>query len=161
LLYVAGGALIFLTPALGPLDERFVPAVVEVGAAGWALTVLGMLFAVCARVTLGRNWNARVVIRQGHELIAVGPYALVRHPIYTGLLVALAGSALYDGCWRALVGLACFALGFWLKARNEEKLMEDEFGDQYRAYRARVPMLIPAPRLPRSAKGPASAEPFQ
>ncbi len=146
-LYVVGAALIFLTPSLGPLDDRFVPALVEVGAAGWVITALGMLFAVWARVTLGRNWSASVVLKHGQELISTGPYALVRHPIYTGLLVALTGTALYNGRWRALLGLACFAISFWLKARSEEDLLEGEFGDQYRSYRARTPMLIPSLRL--------------
>jgi len=146
-LYLAGGALIFLSPSLGPLDERFVPAVIEVGAAGWVLTVLGMLFSIWARVTLGRNWSGTVVLKEGQELIATGPYALARHPIYTGLLIALAGTALYDGRLRALIGLALFAIGFTLKARAEEDLLESEFGDEYRTYRARTPMLIPSVRL--------------
>jgi protein-S-isoprenylcysteine O-methyltransferase Ste14 len=150
-LYLAGGALIFLSPSLGPLDDRFVPAVVEVGAAGWVLTALGMLFSIWARVSLGRNWSGRVVLKHGQELISTGPYALVRHPIYTGLLVALTGTALYDGRWRALLGLAFFAIGFWLKARSEENLLEAEFGEGYRSYRTRTPMLIPSLRLPASA----------
>ena len=157
-LYIAGGALIFLSPSLGPLDDRFVPAVVEVGAAGWVLTALGMLFSIWARVSLGRNWSGRVVLKQGQELVSTGPYALVRHPIYTGLLVALAGSALYDGRWRALLGLAFFAIGFWLKARSEEDLLEGEFGEEYRSYRARTPMLIPSLHLAASA-APRSPSP--
>jgi protein-S-isoprenylcysteine O-methyltransferase Ste14 len=156
-LYIAGGALIFLSPPLGPLDDRFVPAVVEVGAAGWLLTALGMLFSIWARLSLGRNWSGRVVLKEGQELISSGPYALVRHPIYTGLLVALAGGALYDGRWRAMLGLAFFAIGFWLKARSEEALLEGEFGEEYRSYRARTPMLIPSPS-PRLAASAAPAE---
>src|SRR5436190_18136537 len=92
-LYLAGGALIFLSPSLGPLDDRDVPAVVEVGAAGWVLTALGMVFSIWARVSLGRNWSGRVVLKHGQELVSAGPYTLVRHPIYTGLLVALTGTA--------------------------------------------------------------------
>jgi protein-S-isoprenylcysteine O-methyltransferase Ste14 len=157
-LYLAGGALIFLSLSLGPLDDRFVPAVVEVGAAGWVLTALGMLFSIWARVSLGRNWSGRVVLKHGQELVATGPYALVRHPIYTGLLVALTGTALYDGRWRALLGLAFFAIGFWLKARSEENLLEREFGEEYRSYRARTPMLIPSLRLATSA-APRSESP--
>ena len=137
LLYIAGGALIFLSASLG--GDRFVPAVVEVGAAGWVLTALGMLFSIWARVTLGRNWSGRVVLKQGQELISTGPYTFVRHPIYTGLLVALTGTALYDGRWPALLGLVCFAIGFWLKARSEEDLLEGELGEEYRWYRARDP----------------------
>jgi protein-S-isoprenylcysteine O-methyltransferase Ste14 len=150
-LYIAGGALIFLSPSLGPLDDHFVPAVVEVGAAGWVLTALGMLFSMWARVSLGRNWSGRVALKHGQELVSTGPYAFVRHPIYTGLLMALTGTALYDGRWRALLGLAFFAIGFWLKARSEENLLEREFGEEYRTYRAQTPMLIPSPRLATSA----------
>ena len=142
-LHFAGAVLIFLSPSLGPLDDRLVPAVVEVAVAGWVLTVLGMLFAIWARVSLGRNWSGHVVLKHGQELISTGAYAIVRHPIYTGLLVALAGTALYDGQWRGLAGVACFSLAFWLKARSEEELLEREFGDEYRAYRTRTPMLIP------------------
>jgi protein-S-isoprenylcysteine O-methyltransferase Ste14 len=146
-LYLVGGALIFLSPSLGPLNDRFVPALVEVGAAGWVLTALGMVFSIWARVSLGRNWSGRVVLKHGQELVSTGPYALVRHPIYTGLLVALTGTALYDGRWRALLGLTFFAIGFWLKARSEENLLEGEFGEEYRSYRARIPMLIPTLRM--------------
>jgi hypothetical protein len=135
----------------GPLDDRFVPAVPEVGALGWLLTALGMLFAIWARVILGVNWSSTVVIKQGHELVSTGPYALVRHPIYTGLILALTGTAVYDGRWRALLGLAFFAVGFWLKARSEENLLEREFGEEYRSYRARTPMLIPTLRSAASA----------
>jgi protein-S-isoprenylcysteine O-methyltransferase Ste14 len=150
-LHFAGAVLIFLSPALGPLDDRFVPALVEVAIAGWVLTVLGMSFAIWARVSLGRNWSGHVVLKHGQELISTGAYAMVRHPIYTGLLVALAGTALYGGEWRGLLGLACFSLAFWLKSRSEEELLEREFGDGYRAYRARTPMLIP--RLRNEALG--------
>jgi protein-S-isoprenylcysteine O-methyltransferase Ste14 len=157
-LYVVGGALIFLSPPLGPLDDRFVPAVVEVEAGGWVLTALGMLFSIWARVSLGRNWSGRVVLKHGQELVSTGPYALVRHPIYTGLLVALTGTAVYDGRWRALLGLAFFAIGFWLKARTEENLLEREFGEEYRSYRGRTRMLIPSLRLGTSA-APRSESP--
>jgi protein-S-isoprenylcysteine O-methyltransferase Ste14 len=150
-LYLVGGALIFLSPSRGALDDRFVPALVEMGAAGWVQTALGMLFSIWARVSLGRNWSGRVALKHGQELVSTGPYALVRHPIYTGLLVALAGTAVYDGRCRALLGLAFFAIGFWLKARSEENLLEGEFGEEYRSYRARTPMLIPSLRLATSA----------
>jgi protein-S-isoprenylcysteine O-methyltransferase Ste14 len=157
-LYLAGGVLIFLSPSLGPVDNRFVPAVVEVGASGWVLTALGMVFSIWARVSLGRNWSGRVVLKHGQELVPTGPYTLVRHPIYTGLLVALAGTALYDGRCGALLGLAFFAIGFWLKARSEENLLEREFGEGYRSYRARTPMLIPKLR-PAASAAPQSESP--
>ena len=99
-----------------------------------------------------------MVLKHGQELISTGPYALVRHPIYTGLLIALAGTSLYDGRWRALLGLAFFALGFWLKAHSEEALLEREFADEYRSYRARTPMLIPTLR-PAASAAPRSESP--
>jgi protein-S-isoprenylcysteine O-methyltransferase Ste14 len=157
-LHVAGAVLIFVSPSLGLLDDRFVPAVIEVGAAGWVLTALGMLFSIWARVSLGRNWSGRVVLKHGQELVSTGPYALVRHPIYTGLLVALAGTALYNGRWQALLGLAFFAISFWLKARSEENLLEREFGEEYRSYRDRTPMLIPTLR-PAASAAPHSESP--
>jgi protein-S-isoprenylcysteine O-methyltransferase Ste14 len=116
-----------------------------------------MTFSIWARISLGRNWSGRVVVKEGHRLVSTGPYAFVRHPIYTGLLVALAGSALYDGSWRALLGLTCFAIGFWLKARSEEELLERELGDDYRAYQARTPMLVPSLRPPDSAASGAQS----
>jgi protein-S-isoprenylcysteine O-methyltransferase Ste14 len=92
-----------------------------------------------------------VVVKQGQELVSTGPYGLVRHPIYTGLLMALTGIALYDCRWRGLLGLALFAIGFWLKARSEENLLTREFGEEYRSYRVRTPMLIPRLHLATSA----------
>ena len=70
------------------------------------------------------TWSGAITRKEGHHVVDSGPYAIVRHPIYTGLLVALAGTSLYDGRWRALLGLAFFAIGFWLKARSEEDLLE-------------------------------------
>jgi protein-S-isoprenylcysteine O-methyltransferase Ste14 len=72
--------------------------------------------------------------------------------------MALAGSALYDGRWRALLGLALFAIGFTLKARSEEGLLEREFGDAYRSYRGRTPMLIPTLRLATALRSGANQE---
>ena len=99
-----------------------------------------------------------MVLKHGQELISTGPYALVRHPIYTGLLVALAGTALYNGRWQGLLGLALFTISFWLKARSEENLLEREFGEEYRSYRARTPMLVPTLR-PAASAAPHSESP--
>src|SRR5262252_1164719 len=69
------------------------------------ITAAGMLFTVWARIHIGRNWSGVVTIKEGHELIDTGPYALVRHPIYTGLLVAIFGSALARGEWRGVLAV--------------------------------------------------------
>ena len=105
-----------------------------------ALVALGLSFSVAARVWLGRNWSSMVTVKHDHELIRSGPYALVRHPIYTGLL---AGSALMLGNWRALIGFALIAGALVRKLRIEERFMAQQFGEEYARYREQVAMLVP------------------
>jgi protein-S-isoprenylcysteine O-methyltransferase Ste14 len=120
-------------------------------AAGLVLVMLGLAFTVWARLHLGRNWSGTVTLKEGHELIRSGPYAYVRHPIYTGLLVALLGSAVACGELRAMIGLSVVAGAFIRKLRIEERLMREIFPGQYQRYCAEVPALIPFTKLPRSA----------
>lgn len=108
-----------------------------------ALVATGLGFSAAARAWLGRNWSAEVTVKQGHRLVRNGPYALVRHPIYAGVLLALVGSALAVDKWRALIGLTLVALGFFRKIVIEERYMSAEFGEAYTRYRAEVPALIP------------------
>ena len=108
-----------------------------------ALTAARLLFAVWARQYLGSNWSGTVSIKKDHQLITNGPYALVRHPIYTGVLLALVGSGMAIGEWRAVLGLALASLALWRKLRLEERLMHQQFGAAYQAYCWRVPALIP------------------
>jgi protein-S-isoprenylcysteine O-methyltransferase Ste14 len=102
-----------------------------------------MLFSVWARVHLGGNWSGIVTIKHGHELIADGPYAIVRHPIYTGLLVAFMGSAMARGDWRGVLVVLIVWWALWRKLRLEERWMVERFGQQYETYRRRVPALVP------------------
>lgn len=111
--------------------------------AGAALTVAGMLFSIWARAILGSNWSSRVTIKRNHELILRGPYAFVRHPIYTGMLAALLGTALVYGAARCFLGLLICAAGLWLKSQTEEQFMLQQFGEQYSRYRQRVRALVP------------------
>jgi protein-S-isoprenylcysteine O-methyltransferase Ste14 len=108
-----------------------------------ALVVVGLGFSALARMWLGRNWSAEVTVKQGHELVRSGPYALVRHPIYAGLLLALTGSALVVGKWRALIGLVLMVAALLRKLTIEERFMAEQFGEAYAHYRAEVPALIP------------------
>jgi len=108
-----------------------------------ALVVIGLGFSALARAWLGRNWSAEVTVKQGHELVRSGPYALVRHPIYAGLLLALTGTALMVGKWRALIGLALMIVALLRKLTIEERFMTEQFGEAYAHYRAEVPALIP------------------
>jgi protein-S-isoprenylcysteine O-methyltransferase Ste14 len=110
---------------------------------GAVLTAAGLLFTVWARVHLGTNWSGVVTVKENHELIQSGPYAIVRHPIYTGLLIAFVGSAIARGEWRGVLAVAIVLWAFWRKLHTEERYMREQFGDTYRAYSERVPALIP------------------
>jgi len=107
------------------------------------VTALGLLFTVWARVYLGRNWSGVVTIKQDHELIDTGPYSLVRHPIYTGLLVAFIGSALARGEWRGVLAVLIAWAALWRKLRVEERWLTEHFGERYVDYCRRVPALLP------------------
>lgn len=112
-------------------------------AIGTAMTVIGLLFSVWARLHLGERWTGRVALHDNHELIQTGPYGLVRHPIYTGTLFAYLGSALALGEWRCLVGLGLLVVALLFKLRREERMMSERFPDAYGAYRNKVAALIP------------------
>jgi protein-S-isoprenylcysteine O-methyltransferase Ste14 len=127
----------------GWLTTRLTPESAAVVLAGVVLTVAGLLFSVWARFVLGRNWSGTVTIKQNHELIQRGPYQIVRHPIYTGILMALLGTAFVYGITRCFVGIPIVAVGFWLKLQIEEQFMLQQFGAQYADYRQQVRALIP------------------
>lgn len=110
---------------------------------GAALTVSGLLFAVWAREHLGRNWSRSVTIKQDHELITTGPYAVLRHPIYTGILTGLLGLAIALSEARGFVVFVLFFLVFWAKFRMEEQWMRSQFGETYARYVHRTAALVP------------------
>jgi protein-S-isoprenylcysteine O-methyltransferase Ste14 len=137
-------AWLLWTPHLsGVLGERFLPDAPATFWIGFALTALGLLFTVWARVVLGRNWSGIVTVKQDHELITAGPYRFVRHPIYTGLLAAFAGSAIARGEWRGVLAVLIVFAGLWRKLKLEERWMIETFGDAYVRYREKVRALIP------------------
>jgi protein-S-isoprenylcysteine O-methyltransferase Ste14 len=108
------------------------------------LTLAGLLFAWWARLHLGRLWSSAITRKEDHRVIDTGPYALVRHPIYTGLIVAIFATAAAQATVTGCFGAALIALGLWLKAGIEERFLMTEPGtDAYGAYRRRVPMLVP------------------
>ena len=143
-LAAAGGILLFV-PRLSVswLGLGLLPDSTALAYLGVAMTAGGIGFAVWARFALGRNWSGNVTIKRDHELIRRGPYTLVRHPIYSGLLLALLGTAIYVNELRGLIAVAMVTVGFWLKARTEESFMLQQFGEQYRRYQRDVKALIP------------------
>lgn len=137
-------ALLIVTRSTRPL---FTPLWQVGDAFGWALVVLmvaGFLLACWARLALGKLWSAGVERKADHRLVEEGPYAIVRHPIYTGLLAAALALALVKATPLALLGLVLTAIGFTVKARLEERFLAQELGEAgYADYRRRVPMLVP------------------
>jgi protein-S-isoprenylcysteine O-methyltransferase Ste14 len=110
---------------------------------GAGITIAGILFAIWAREHLGRNWSRSVTIKQGHELISTGPYALARHPIYTGILTGFLGMAVAISQVRGFVVFALIFLVLWIKLRMEEKWMRAHFGEIYDAYAQKTAALVP------------------
>ncbi|MXO60049.1 isoprenylcysteine carboxylmethyltransferase family protein [Altererythrobacter salegens] len=116
---------------------------------GWAmvgLTAAGIAFAWWARIALGKLWSGGVERKAEHRVVETGPYAYVRHPIYTGMIAGATALAALQAKPFAVLGAALFALGFMFKARLEERFLETELGG-YEDYRRRVPMLIPFARF--------------
>jgi protein-S-isoprenylcysteine O-methyltransferase Ste14 len=110
---------------------------------GAGIVAGGLAFAVWARAVLGRNWSGTVTLKQDHELIRSGPYRWVRHPIYTGLLAGVLGTAIVLGQWRGLFALLFVLASLWRKLRHEERWLGEIFGAEYARYRSEVAALIP------------------
>jgi protein-S-isoprenylcysteine O-methyltransferase Ste14 len=126
------------------LAAHFLPASVLLFWLGTAITLAGLIFAVVARRYLGGNWSGTVTLKQGHTLTRTGPYRFVRHPIYTGILLAIFGSGVIAlGEWRGVLALALVTAAFLRKIRIEERFMQEQFGDAYTRYRQEVAALIP------------------
>ena len=122
---------------------RLVPAGPAFTAAGLLVTIAGLVFAIWARVHLGKNWSTRPAIRTGHTLTRTGPYRYVRHPIYSGILLALLGTAIGIGYLVVFFCVLILLVGFITKFRMEERFLEEEFGEEYARYRQEVRALIP------------------
>ncbi len=114
---------------------------------GWilcGLTALAFVFCWWARITMGRLWSGYISRTENHRIVDTGPFAIVRHPIYSGVIAAAYFLAVELGTAEALAGATLFLIAFWLKARVEESFLRTELGaEAYDAYRRRVPMLMP------------------
>jgi protein-S-isoprenylcysteine O-methyltransferase Ste14 len=110
---------------------------------GAVITIVGLLFAVWARHHLASNWSSAVTIKQGHELITTGPYALVRHPIYTGILTGFLGTAIALSQVRGVIGFVLIFVVLWTKLRTEEEWMRSQFGETYVTYADKTAALVP------------------
>jgi protein-S-isoprenylcysteine O-methyltransferase Ste14 len=139
-----GFALLILPTFRIRLGPRFWDLPSGLGWAFAALAILGFGFVWWARLHLGRDWSWRITRKADHQLVATGPYSRVRHPIYTGLLMAAAATAALQAKWPAMLGLALFVAGLWLKARLEERFLSEALGPStYQSYVNRTGMLLP------------------
>lgn len=107
------------------------------------VTILGLLFAVWARLALGANWSGTITIKTNHQLIRRGPYRWIRHPIYTGMLAALLAVAITQGLLSGMVGFAFVFLALFRKARREELFLSQEFGEGFTEHRQHTGMFLP------------------
>jgi protein-S-isoprenylcysteine O-methyltransferase Ste14 len=130
----------------GPLAMiviRVLPMSPVIGWGGAVSALVGVALAISARVTLGRNWSGDIQLKQDHALVTGGPYAAIRHPIYTALILLFGGLAAQIGTSTALLGLALVIFSCWIKLQQEEALMLQTFPDAYPAYKAGTKRLVP------------------
>lgn len=130
-------------PRFGILNRRFLPWSYWIFELGAALTWAGVAFAIWARVHIGRYWSASVALKAGHELIRTGPYSRIRHPIYTGMLMAVAGTALAVGRYRGIAAFAIILAGFVWKSKREEALLAGQFGTAFDEHRRHTGFFLP------------------
>jgi protein-S-isoprenylcysteine O-methyltransferase Ste14 len=125
--------------------------------AGLALLLISTAFTLWGRGALGIMWASSAVVKENHVLRTNGPYAVTRHPIYTGILGMLVGTGMVAGLGRWIPVVILLLVMLWIKLRAEERLLEKTFGDAYRAYRGRVPQLLPMPRPAWFSRSPRRA----
>jgi len=139
-----GFFLLFGRPrSFGFLAARFLTVSTAAAYLGFAFTLAGILLAIWARFFLGSNLSGTPMIKRDHQLIRSGPYLFVRHPIYSGLLLAILGTAIYIGEIRGLFALALAIIGLKWKSLTEESFMQEQFGSSYIEYKRHVKAIIP------------------
>lgn len=150
LLYLVGVSLMIDFRFLGRLGIprdilaiRLLPPTMAVNMITVTVLVTGLVLAILARRTLARNWSGAVALKEDHELITMGPYYYVRHPIYTGMLLMMLGTALSFATVGASLGFLIIFVGVWLKLKQEEALLTKHFAQEYLLYKKRTKTLIP------------------
>jgi protein-S-isoprenylcysteine O-methyltransferase Ste14 len=138
------GFVLLFNPGIHPLSGQITPRNAIFGMTGNVLDLAGVGFAIWARLALGTNWSGIVATtKQGHELIQTGPYAIVRHPIYAGMVLAAAGTALTIGTLASYAGLAALLVALMIRVSIEEKLMGQQFGETHQLYQRQTRKLVP------------------
>ncbi|HUO26143.1 MAG TPA: isoprenylcysteine carboxylmethyltransferase family protein [Candidatus Aquilonibacter sp.] len=141
---VAGFVFVFSGDAdIGLLARTVFHRTFSVFLVGVALTWAGIALALWARWHLGQYWSGRITLKEDHKLIRTGPYARLRHPIYSGLILAAIGSGLAIDLWRCVLGVCLIIVGFVIKAKREERLLSTQFGQEFSEHLRQTGFLIP------------------
>ncbi len=144
LIEVAGFVLLFRHSAgIGFLGNRVMHRTLASAIVGSILTWMGIGLAIWARYHLAEYWSARITIKEDHQLIRTGPYTRLRHPIYSGIVLAAIGSAVVIDQWRCVLGVCLVLMGYCIKARKEETMLTQQFGDAFREHQKHAGFLIP------------------
>ena len=133
---------------IGILGKRFLPAALVFGLLGFGLTLIGMAVTIWARAVLGQFWSDRVIVQTDHQLVQTGPYAHMRHPIYSGVLLGVLGTALVLGEWRGLLAFVLLLTNYWIKAKREEAILSSRFSKEFCEHQSRAGFLLPRFRVP-------------
>lgn len=125
------------------IRENFVPHSNFVGVIGLSISFLGLIIACWSRYVLGKNWSLSVQKKEKHELIKVGTYKIVRHPIYTGILFIFIGNTFIVGDYRGIIAVVIVFISFWFKLIKEEKWLTEIFGNEYQDYKKQTKAIVP------------------
>jgi protein-S-isoprenylcysteine O-methyltransferase Ste14 len=143
-LEIAGFILLFSRHAgFSVLARHIFPRTTAGDVIGTMLTWVGIGIALWARFHLGQYWSARITLKEDHQLIRTGPYARLRHPIYTGLDLAAIGSAIAIDRWRCVLGVCLIITGYVIKAKREESLLAGQFGEAFQEHSRQTGFLLP------------------
>jgi protein-S-isoprenylcysteine O-methyltransferase Ste14 len=143
LLYMSFLLILLGRSVPGLLGLLVVPQTILIDVIGTVFAIAGVALAIWSRQSLRNNWSGVVVITEGQQFIQTGPYAIVRHPIYTGMLLALLGTTLVASTVGSLLGFGLAIVSLWQKACIEEQFLMVEFAEQYSKYQSEVKFLIP------------------
>jgi protein-S-isoprenylcysteine O-methyltransferase Ste14 len=129
--------------AVGFLGHSFLPRALPLAYIGFISALAGLAIAIWARMYLGQYWSDKIVLKVDHQLVRSGPYARMRHPIYSGVLLGVAGSALLVDEWRGVLAFVVLLTNYIVKAKREDKILADAFTEGFVEHRKRAGFLLP------------------
>jgi protein-S-isoprenylcysteine O-methyltransferase Ste14 len=129
--------------AIGFLGRPFLPDIVAITYVAFAFTIAGLAIALWARIHLGQYWSDKVVLQSGHQLIRTGPYAYMRHPVYSGVLLGVLGTALLLGEWRGLLAFMVLLMNYAIKAKKEERILAERFPVDFQEHLSQAGFFLP------------------